>query len=349
MSLDLAIMAYAPSAKRQRTDNGWCVSGQNATDLRNAGPHFMKLLVSNNTAGVLLGKGGSYLKELENSAGCCVKLSPSKCFYPGSGHQRVVAVAGREDTIDAALSAVITACAEADRQYAEREGRPQDGKTTVQAAIPNSACGLVLGRQGIMQKTILEQTGVPIKIAKLNESTVEGERLVTFAGPKDSVIEAVLKVCKIIQADPTLGQFLETPADGGGGVQSMRPGSAGPPAAGGWTPPPPPAAAWTHASPSSAGGTPSRSPHLADGGTMDDFPCAINFEVTDGEAAHIIGKGGAFLQSVVQDTGAKVQISKRGQHVPGTENRQVSISGPMVGVHAAHAMVLERASTLQLQ
>lgn len=347
MSLDFEIMASAPSAKRPRIDAGWCISSQNAGDLRNAGHNFMKLLVSNNTAGVLLGKGGSYLKDVENSAQCCVKLSPSKHFYPGSGGQRVVAIAGREDTIDAAISAVVTACAEADRQLAEREGRAQDGRTTVQAAIPNTACGLVIGKKGAMQKTILEQTGVPIKIAQLHEATVEGERLVSFAGPTDPVIAAVTKVCKIIQADPALGQHLETPSDAGG-VQSMRPGSALPPANGSWTPPPPPAAAWTHATPSSAAGTPSMSPHLATSrGSMDDFPCAITFEVTDGEAAHIIGKGGAFLQSVVQETGAKVQLSKRGEHVPGTQNRQVSISGPMAGVHAAHALVLERATMIQ--
>lgn len=331
-------MAHPPSAKRQRTDGGWCISGQNAGDLRNAGQNFLKLLVSNNTAGVLLGKGGAYLRDLEVSSQCCVKLSPSNHFYPGSGGQRVVAFAGTEDGLDAVISAVVAACAEAHRQYSEREGRPQDGKTYLQVAIPNSACGLVLGKKGSMVKTISEQTGVPIKIAQMADATVDGERLVSFSGPVDSVVTAVSKVCKIVQQDPTLGQFLETPTDGGG-VQEIRRGSS-PSTAAGWTPAPPP--------PAAGGGarTPSMSPYLTEGSSMDDFPCAITFEVTDLEAAHIIGKGGSFLQSVVQETGAKVQLSKRGQHVPGTENRQVSISGPMSGVHAAHALVLERATTM---
>eukprot|EP00930_Biecheleria_cincta_P007832 TRINITY_DN109106_c0_g1_i1.p1 TRINITY_DN109106_c0_g1~~TRINITY_DN109106_c0_g1_i1.p1 ORF type:complete len:329 (+),score=47.43 TRINITY_DN109106_c0_g1_i1:30-1016(+) len=327
-------MSNPPSAKRQRTDGSWCISGQNAADLRNAGSNYLKLLVSNNTAGVLLGKGGAYLRDLEVSSQCCVKLSPSKHFYPGTAGQRVVAIAGSEDGLEAAISAIVTACAEADRQYAEREGRPQDGKTHIQAAIPNTACGLVLGRKGAMVKQISEQTGVPIKIAQMAEATVDGERSVSFAGPVDSVIAAVSKVCKIIQQDATLGQFLETPAEGSG-VPVARP--SGTP----WTPAPPPPAA----------GTPSVSPYLTtrkgDTGNMDDFPCAITLEVTDAEAAHIIGKGGAFLQSVCQDTGAKVQISKRGEYIPGTQNRSVSISGPMAGVHSAHAMVLERATMIQ--
>merc|ERR1712048_1476257 len=80
-----------------------------------------------------------------------------------------------------------------------------------------------------------------------------------------------------------------------------------------------------------------------------DRYCTIYFEISDAEASHVIGKAGAFQQAIKQQTGAKVQLSKRGEYIPGTENRQVAISGPMQAVHAAHKMVLERAEEVLRQ
>eukprot|EP00438_Fugacium_kawagutii_P007985 Skav227358 [mRNA] locus=scaffold1121:41207:43564:+ [translate_table: standard] len=75
--------------------------------------------------------------------------------------------------------------------------------------------------------------------------------------------------------------------------------------------------------------------------------CQIFFEVADAEAAHIIGKGGNFLQTLCLETGCKVVLSKRGESVPGIAARLVTVTGPVQGVHQAHLRVLERVSQIQ--
>lgn len=82
--------------------------------------------------------------------------------------------------------------------------------------------------------------------------------------------------------------------------------------------------------------------------TMSTSTCQIYFEVTDMEAAHIIGKGGNFLQSVCVETGAKVVLSKRGEQIPGVSARLVTVTGPVQSVHRAHIRVLERAAEMTL-
>merc|ERR1711920_731174 len=83
-----------------------------------------------------------------------------------------------------------------------------------------------------------------------------------------------------------------------------------------------------------------RSTHVS----IVDCPCTIYLEVSDLEASHIIGKGGSFQKTIMQQTGVKVSLSNRGEYYPGTTNRQVTLSGPVFGVHKAHIMILERAA-----
>jgi len=284
------------------------------------------MLISNNTAGVLIGKGGGALQELQSSTNCVVKLSPAGAFYPGTSGQRVAAVAGEQQAVEASIQTIVGALSEADRQMSEREGRPLEDRVSLQVAIPNSACGLVIGSKGATQKQIRDQTGIAIKITPLAEATVPGERVATLMGPKKAVIDAAVEVCRAVQQDDTLGQHLQTPADTGGG------------AAAAWMPTPPPRAAGGKGKGSSESWTPAPSNSF----NGPDLTCTIYFEVSDMEAAHIIGKGGAFLQTIIKSTGAQVKLTKRGE-IAGTSQRQVSVTGPISAVHSAHRSLVQRA------
>ncbi|CAJ1355234.1 unnamed protein product [Effrenium voratum] len=384
--------AMQPPAKRARTEPGWCISPSQAAELQQYGPGFLKMLVTNNTAGILIGKGGSALKDLEASTGCLVRLSPANNFYPGSG-QRVVCVAGKQEAVEAVLAAVVEATMEVERHQAAKESREPEDRVLAQIALPFSACGLVIGKGGVTQKEITEQTGryalqlqitrilskpresfrgkkqdpfdlrrgtsqlwsnaqllskafggppvgITVKITPQGQNTVQNERLASLQGPSRGVALAATQVFRLVQADPNMAQ-LETPAEGSA--------AQAPQAQSNWSgrweqrsdySPAPPAV-----KPMGKGAMrmPAMSAPPASAGA--GLQCQIFFEVSDMEAAHIIGKGGTFLQSVCQQTNAKVQLTKRGEQVPGTENRLVTVSGLMQNVHAAHAMVVERAAS----
>ncbi|CAE6970611.1 BTR1 [Symbiodinium natans] len=338
-------MAGQP-AKRARVDSGYCISPHHAGELQRHGPRFLKMLVTNATAGILIGKGGSALKDLETNSGCCVKLSPSGTFYPGSGGYRVVGVSGHEDSVEQVLASVLEASFEAERHIAQKEGREVEDRVLAQVAMPFTSCGLVIGKSGAMQKEIGEKTGIMVKITPQGQNVVPNERIATLQGSLGSVIAAATQVFRLIQSDASLGTHMETPAEGG--FAHFQPQVIEP-----WQPAPPPRAAATpRAVPPPRGDwsamvSPPAAAKPFNSGTGDfggGTPCSIFFEVTDSEAAHIIGKAGSYLQMVCQDTGAKVQLTKRGERVPGSDKRIVTVSGPIQTVHAAHGLLMQRAA-----
>ncbi|CAK9047461.1 Protein BTR1 (Binding to ToMV RNA 1) [Durusdinium trenchii] len=350
-----------PPTKRPRTDSGWCISPKQAQDMQNNGPGFLKMLVSNATAGILIGKGGTTLKELEGATGCIIKLSPNNHFYPGSvgstaggGGHRVVCVAGKEEAVESVLATVVDATMEAERHAAEKEQRQLEDRVTVHMALPFSACGLVIGKGGTIQKEIQEQTGITVKITPKGNNVVPNERVASLTGVTQAVTAAAAQVFRLVVADPHMGPMLETPTEGSinyGAAQASVPAqsmrwdtrndyTSAPPVAA------PMAAKGGKGNPMASAPPISPSAHgYASGPSAGSRPCTIFFEVTNIEAAHIIGKGGAFLKSVCAETGAKVQLSKQGeQQASGTTNRLVTVTGPMTSVHMAHATLLNRAA-----
>eukprot|EP00435_Cladocopium_sp_Y103_P047873 s485_g14.t1 len=353
---------------------GYCISPQQAAEMQKNGPGYLKMLVSNVTAGILIGKGGQSLKDLEAATGCNVKLSSANHFYPGSGH-RVVCVAGKEEAVESVLATVVEATLEAERHVAQKEQREVDDRVTLQIALPFSACGLVIGKGGSIQKEIVDKTGIAVKITPKGENVVPHERVASLVGASRAVLAAGVEVFRLSLGDASLARHLETPSGssmmgggmGGGGMGGSMGGNMGGGMGNGamgggmggaeqwqssnrwdqrndWTATPPPTAAPVAAFKGAGkGGMPG-------GGvsTVSTSTCQIYFEVSDMEAAHIIGKGGNFLQSVCVETGAKVVLSKRGEQIPGVSARLVTVTGPVQSVHRAHIRVLERAAEMTL-
>jgi hypothetical protein len=78
-------------------------------------------------------------------------------------------------------------------------------------------------------------------------------------------------------------------------------------------------------------------------GNTTERQCTIFLEVTDLQAANIIGKNGCNLKPILAATGVQLQLSQKGEYIPETLHRQVTIAGGIGAVHMAHAMVLEKA------
>ncbi|XP_033115757.1 RNA-binding protein Nova-1-like [Anneissia japonica] len=70
--------------------------------------------------------------------------------------------------------------------------------------------------------------------------------------------------------------------------------------------------------------------------------CALEFEVPETIVGAILGKGGKTLVEFQQYSGAKIQISKKGEYVPGTRNRKVTITGSPSATQTAHFLVSQR-------
>eukprot|EP00919_Chromeraceae_sp_WS-2016_P070811 GHVR01167790.1.p1 GENE.GHVR01167790.1~~GHVR01167790.1.p1 ORF type:complete len:292 (+),score=60.41 GHVR01167790.1:200-1075(+) len=70
--------------------------------------------------------------------------------------------------------------------------------------------------------------------------------------------------------------------------------------------------------------------------------CEIEMQVPDDITGFVLGKKGSFLQQLTQNTRAQVRVSLKGELLPGTVNRRFTISGPLLSVHSAHALLVQR-------
>ena len=68
----------------------------------------------------------------------------------------------------------------------------------------------------------------------------------------------------------------------------------------------------------------------------------LEVEVPETLVGAILGKGGKTLVEFQNYSGAKIQISKKGEYIPGTRNRKVTITGSPTAAQTAHFLVAQR-------
>ena len=77
-----------------------------------------------------------------------------------------------------------------------------------------------------------------------------------------------------------------------------------------------------------------------DGKTQDGERHVL--EVEDSKVGLIVGRAGATIKKMQEDTGARIKISQKGDYVPGTDKRRVTVTGEREQVEACVKLV-ERA------
>ena len=73
------------------------------------------------------------------------------------------------------------------------------------------------------------------------------------------------------------------------------------------------------------------------GATLATFEIAVP-EVM---VSAVLGPGAKLISDLIQTTGTRVQLSSKGDYIPGTYNRKLTISGPVLSVQSAHLMVMQ--------
>lgn len=65
-------------------------------------------------------------------------------------------------------------------------------------------------------------------------------------------------------------------------------------------------------------------------------------DIPDSRIGFLIGKHGVTLQNMQQQAGVQIRIAGKGDFVPGTENRRVTIIGSMMGIQFALLLLQQR-------
>jgi RNA-binding protein Nova len=130
----------------------------------------IKLLVSNNVAGSIIGRAGQTISELQTQSSARIKLSQTGDYYPGT-QDRVCLVQGQLSTVKLAVQLLL------ERFYMLQEQQhtqhlawqPKKGENAptstgfdfvVRLLVPSSSCGMIIGKAGANIKHMEESSGV---------------------------------------------------------------------------------------------------------------------------------------------------------------------------------------------
>lgn len=168
----------APSGtpKRQRMDS----TGADAT----------KLLVPARSAGAVIGKQGSGLKQLRETYGVHVELL-QQVQAPQWPNDRVVILTGPAPARQAALESLLRTAFQMDEQ-----------NTVLKLLLPSAAVGGIIGKQGSTLRSIRETCGASVKVER---EEVLGERLVSSQGPLHTVLAGAAAVLSILEGAASPG------------------------------------------------------------------------------------------------------------------------------------------------
>ena len=149
-------------------------------------PSAIKLMVSNNVAGFIIGRSGQTISDLQSQSGTRIKLSQADDYYPGT-QDRVCLVQGQPDHVKKAVNLILTRLFALQqqqhfhhfawqRQHQER-GLGHDTMYSmpdrllsstvvpgfsfvVRILVPVPCCGMIIGKGGANIKRMVDASGV---------------------------------------------------------------------------------------------------------------------------------------------------------------------------------------------
>jgi RNA-binding protein Nova len=166
-------------------------------------PSAIKLLVSNNVAGSIIGRAGQTISEFQDKSSARIKLSQTGDFYPGT-QDRVCLVQGQLENVKAAVKLLLERLYMLQEQsYAQQltwQSNPEEEPASdfdfiVRLLVPSSSCGMIIGKAGSNIKSMEEASGVssvrlsPKEFSDPSSPTASlvaatAERIVTLTGSK---------------------------------------------------------------------------------------------------------------------------------------------------------------------
>ncbi|KAG6404588.1 hypothetical protein SASPL_136838 [Salvia splendens] len=292
----------------------------------------VRFLLSNAEAGAIIGKGGSTINEIKSQSGIRIQLSRNNECFPGTS-DRIIMLSGGVDGILMATELILSRLMD---EFYPEDGAEMDPEYKIRMVVPNSSCGGIIGKAGAnirnlvklkdsnqffvhvvsgfsFGRSLIEETGADIRISP-QDMYYPGlqDRIVTVAGALTQQMRAIALIIWKLMEDPYYQQSANTPFPYAALMyNAMNYGQNGP--------------GMMYQN--------NRQPN------KDDRSTSMTIGVADEHIGLVVGRGGRNLMEITQLTGARIKISDRGDFMPGTSDRKVTITGSENAIHAAESMI----------
>lgn len=232
---------------------------------------MQEMIIPAGKAGLIIGKGGETIKQLQERAGVKMILIQDGSQPPNV--DKPLRIIGDPYKVQQAKEMVNEILRERDHAgFGERGDYGPRMGGGIEIAVPRHSVGVVIGRSGEMIKKIQSDAGVKIQF-KPDDGTGP-DKIAHIMGPPDQCQHAASIITDLLQSIRAREEGGQGPPGSGGG---MPPGRGRGRGQGSWGPP---------------------------GGEM-------TFSIPAHKCGLVIGRGGENVKSINQQTGAFVEISRQ--------------------------------------
>lgn len=328
------------------------IKGEDGTEVRTSEDLMeLRLLIDNYEASVIIGKGGTNVKNVRSESGAFVSIL--KTDSPVS-KERVMTVKGPELAICSALNLIVNLLLDSANQRKQTDPAvPVEADTTysLKILIHKFLAGSIIGKQGTIIREIQESTKARVQLSNdaLPGST---EKTVTITGTPETFLAGATRV---------VSQLANNPLRTGSSVILYIPGAAVPQS--GYAPPfgapaygaapqygaPPQQQSPYGAPPSPYGapaayGSPYGAPPPQAGGPAPGSKTE-KIVIPTVCAGTVIGKGGSIIRDIKTQSGTSITIADAEPTAP--NDRVVAVTGPPQGIQTAIYLIRQRVESYQ--
>jgi predicted RNA-binding protein YlqC (UPF0109 family) len=283
----------------------------------------IKLLFSNQAAGILIGRGGETIRSFQETSGAMVKLAPHNELFPGTV-ERVALVRGSFDQVLSALSLMWTHLSESSTEMDEfvvvDDGDNEEA--VAKLLIPSTLAGLVIGKNGENIRDLRETYNVRLQMSSRDEGLVTVERILRIRAPLDGLMRCIEAVLGIFADNLDFAAYVNPSTH-----YSKRPENFAPLRRN-----------------NTSGGNSSSSSMMGHRRLPDDVTVTVKslvtIEVPESDIGAVLGKGGAMIAEIQRASGASVVVSQREEFPSSGSHRLVTIEGTEPSAQTAQLLVL---------
>jgi len=353
-------MAALNAGVKRTLDDAEAVMGgkrQALGDMDAGGGYTLKILIANKSAGGVIGKAGATINAIKEQSGARVKVSSNQETFPGTNDRIILIQGGMGPVMMAARLVVIemfrdpaNSAAKAAAEAGLTEGMPTpEVSITCTVVIPAQACGLIIGKGGERINQLREATQAKIQVQS-KDKAVPGvnERTVSVQGNLIQCQMGIEQVARIMFEDGTVQYENQSTNYGMAGMQANV--GLGGAALGGFG-----AAQGMYGGMMGGGlgldfnslaAAGLQSQGVSHGGLGDlgggAGQITMKLAIAETSVGVLVGKAGCVIKELMQISGANIKVSQKGEVVPGTTNRFVTITGNPVAANYAQMLVLQK-------
>lgn len=275
----------------------------------------VKFLIPNVAAGSIIGRGGAHISEIQTQSGARMQLSKSGEFYPGSmeGQDRILLVSGTVDQLLTALHLVLSKLMSEPTALHSVQSKEGD-KLQLRMLVHTRLCGTLIGKGGATIRSFNEDSHAAFNISPPPALPGLTERVVRISGDLDGLMRAVALVVTKLSENPdyhllTDANLSYSARFGGGGYGGDR----------------------------QMGGH-----NVGGAGAFGVHTTTMTLAIPEDHVGTVIGKQGAVINQIKDLVKVSIRISKRGEHLPGTNDRACEITGAPDAVELAQGLIMQR-------